>query len=148
MSKEKDSYDKIEKLIKKIKTNKSKVKQQLTNFIISECRGMKNKEKKKISELFCKLDNDIYRNVDIYNDLDKLEKYHENLSKILKQKLDELQDVFKEECNLYITNLYQMVIMRVEEYSGLNDKNIEYDNFKTNLQKENIQAYTNSINRI
>ena len=41
-----------------------------------------------------------------------------------------------------------MVIMRVEEYSGLNDKNIEYDNFKTNLQKENIQAYTNSINKI
>lgn len=148
LSKEKDSYDKIEKLIKKIKTNKSKVKQQLTNFIISECRGMKNKEKKKISESFCKLENDIYRNIDIYNDLDKLEKYHENLSKILKQKLDELQDVFKEECNLYITNLYQMVIMRVEEYSGLNDKNIEYDNFKTNLQKENIQAYTNSINKI
>ena len=48
-----------------------------------------------ISESFCKLENDIYRNVDIYNDLDKLEKYHENLSKILKQKLDELQDVLR-----------------------------------------------------
>lgn len=148
LSKEKDSYDKIEKLIKKIKMNKFKVKQQLNNFIISECRGIKSKEKKKISEAFYKLESDIYRNVDIYNDLDKLEKYHEDLSKILKQKLNELQDIFKEECNLYITNLYQMIIMRVEEYSGLNNKNIEYNNFKTNLQRENIQIYTKSIDKI
>lgn len=148
LCKEDNAYKKVDKLINKIKLNSEKVKRNLENFVLSECRGIRKKEEKNFEEYLIKIKEDIGEKINDFCDIDQLDEYHKNIPKILDYELIKLQDLLKDDCDLYITNLYQMIVLRVEEYSGISYEDVELKEYSVELEKEDIKKYEPLKNKI
>lgn len=73
---------------------------------------------------------DIIRIVNRENNIDILEQYNKMLPQRLEQEIKCIQTEINEEYVLNITNLYQLITMRIEEYSGKVNARISLSNLK------------------
>ena len=151
LSQEKDSQKKLGELIDKIKENMPRQRQKVENFVISECYDICKKGTTNIQKKLEEVRDDITRRVNSENNIDLLEEYNKRLPKKLEQEIKRIQIEINEEYVLNITNLYQLITMRIEEYSGKVSSSISFEQFKNrwleNDDKQKVMLYQNKINR-
>lgn len=150
LSKEKNFYEKLEQLKSKIEKNVPKQQHHLDIFILKECRDMRNQEKKSLVQRLEKLRANIYFQVDKENTLEGIEFYgKEKLPTILDDEIIGLYKDLNDEYNIKLTNLYQIISMRIEEYSGIDDnKDICFEKVNVKLAQDNNDRYKLYWNKI
>ena len=151
LSQEKDSQKKLGELIDKIKENMPRQRQKVENFVVSECYDICKKETNNIQKKLEVVRDDIIRIVNRENNIDILEQYNKMLPQRLEQEIKCIQTEINEEYVLNITNLYQLITMRIEEYSGKVNARISFEQFKNrwleNDDKQKVMLYQNKINK-
>ncbi|WP_289147082.1 dynamin family protein [uncultured Megamonas sp.] len=151
LSQEKDSQKKLGELIDKIKENMPRQRQKVENFVVSECYDICKKETNNIQKKLEVVRDDIIRIINRENNIDILEQYNKMLPQRLEQEIKCIQTEINEEYVLNITNLYQLITMRIEEYSGKVNARISFEQFKNrwleNDDKQKVMLYQNKINK-
>lgn len=151
LSQEKDLQKKLGELIDKIKENMPRQRQKVENFVVSECYDICKKETNNIQKKLEVVRDDIIRIVNRENNIDILEQYNKMLPQRLEQEIKCIQTEINEEYVLNITNLYQLITMRIEEYSGKVNARISFEQFKNrwleNDDKQKVMLYQNKINK-
>lgn len=151
LSQEKDSQKKLGELIDKIKENMPRQRQKVENFVVSECYDICKKETNNIQKKLEVVRDNIIRIVNRENNIDILEQYNKMLPQRLEQEIKCIQTEINEEYVLNITNLYQLITMRIEEYSGKVNARISFEQFKNrwleNDDKQKVMLYQNKINK-
>lgn len=150
LSQERDSQKKLGELIDKIKENLPRQKQKVESFVASECYDMRKRETANIQKKMEAVRDDIVKKINEQNDVDKLEQYNKKLPQELEQEIKRIQSEINEEYVLNITNLYQLITMRIEEYSGTVRSSISFNRFKNkwleNDEEQKVMLYKNKIN--
>lgn len=150
LSQEEDLQKKLGELIDKIKKNIPKQRQKIESFVVSECYDMCKREAANIQKKLEVVRNDITRKVNEQNSVDKLEQYNKDLPQKLEQEIKRIQTEINEEYVWNITNLYQLITRRIEEYSGTVRSSISFERFKNkwleNDEEQKVMSYQNKIN--
>lgn len=150
LSQERDSQKKLGELIDKIKENLPRQRQKVESFVVSECYDMRKREIANIQKKLEVVRDDIAKKIKEQNDVDKLEQYNKELPQKLEQEIKRIQMEINEEYVLNITNLYQLITMRIEEYSGTVSSSISFNRFKNkwlkNDEEQKVMLYQNKIN--
>ena len=149
LSQERDSQKKLGELIDKIKENIPRQKQKVESFVASECYDMRKRETANIQKKLEMLRDDITRKVNEQNDIDKLEQDNKELPEKLEQEIKRIQTEINEDYDWNITNLYQLITRRIEEYSGTVKLNISFNRFKNkwleNDEEQKVRLYQRKI---
>lgn len=149
LSQEKDSQKKLGELIDKIKENLPRQKQKVESFVASECYDMRKRETANIQKKMEAVRDDIVKKINEQNDVDKLEQYNKKLPQELEQKIKCIQTEINKDYDWNITNLYQLITRRIEEYSGTVKLNISFNRFKNkwleNDEEQKVRLYQRKI---
>lgn len=119
------AMEKLAGLREKVVANKQRQTEYLKNFISSRCAEIQREIRKYLEARLSDLNDRQAAAIASQKNLANLEKYEESLPNEIEYKVDEIAQACNEDCRLQFQSLYQVMLARIEEYSGIHTE--EFD---------------------
>lgn len=137
-SREKNVAERIERLIQKIRDRRQDNLMAIRGFISGEIRKLNKELEKIIADDTAALENELARGINECTSLEDVERKRTRLTNEISRGLERLGSKTIDYCKISFQGLYQLVMERVEEYSGIRSVNVS-ENFRVDLPTEQRQ---------
>lgn len=119
------AMEKLAGLREKVVANKPRQTEYLKNFVSSRCAEIQREIREHLKDRLSNLNDRQVAAITSHKDLVSLEKYEESLPNEIEYKVTEIVQTCNGDCQLQFQSLYQVVLARIEEYSGIHTE--EFD---------------------
>lgn len=145
-SNEHGAIDKLNKLQSRIISKKESHKKYLNDFIRSNLKDISNEECKEIEESLKLLSEKIFASVNAFKKIEDLEIWTDHCSVTISNLVSYPIMEHEKRYSLHIQSLYQMLLTRIEEYAGINNKNINLTNLNVSQVQRSKETFASSTN--
>ena len=125
------NHIRLEKLRQSIIENTDKYKKKIRNFVISQCELLEGDFKINVSDEINEVKNRMTKEIDDCNNLQEFKLKSQQIPHMLDQDIDDMMQNVLENMNIKIHNLKQLILNRIEEYTGIQTE--EFDIEKLNV---------------
>ena len=144
-SREKNAADRIEKLIQRIRDRRQDNLLAIRGFISGEIKKLNKELEKIIADDFKQTEDNLKNEINSYSTPESVEKMSRSLNQKISRDYEKIAGKAVEYCKISFQGLYQLVMERLEEYSGIKSLNSGNDFQIGNLQIKQQQFQNSNV---
>ena len=121
------NHIRLEKLRQSIIENTEKYKKKIRNFVISQCELLEGDFKINVSDEIAEVKNKMTKEIDGCKNLQEFKLKSQQIPHMLDQDIDDMMQNVVENMNIKIHNLKQLILNRIEEYTGIQTEEFDIE---------------------
>lgn len=142
------SMEKLIKLKEKVLAGKERQEEYLKNFIVSSCEDIRKEETERLQHDLEKVRDEVASEINQHKTIESLEQWSEKIAFVLQEKLDAPLHQYSKRYMLELQGLYQRLLSRIEEYSGIQNEKLSFERFEIRDPEEPTNDFQHKENII